>query len=397
MSALIFNILRYILLLLFVVCGKEVMNISSIDSKVRNQNYWILLLPPIVLYAFMEGTRWGRGQDYFYNYNIATMKTVSGDIAYDLYAYVLNLFGVPWFFFFVSVSALLICSLYLYIKDINKAIIPTIILLYQFTMAQSENLMRQYAAISLVLVSLYFLYKGKYKKTFVFFVLSYLTHSSVVFMVPFLTIALFLEKSTKIKSNFIFRRLDLVFLVMFVASPILTKVCEANIEFLFKLIGFGFSDKYLSEEYLLKATELSDIENNLGLENSMLHRTREFLRSVLVICVGKRVIDGCFQNDKRHQMMFCSWFLACCGLVYYAALPHLNMEVLARLSLYLRIFVFVVEGVIIYLYILKKTKPRDRYGNLVSWAVFILIIMELVLVLKWNSGSILGLNFIWTL
>ncbi len=395
MDAFFFNFLRYFLLFLFVLSGLNIKSNYLNDLSISSEIYWRNLLPPILLYSFMEGTRWGRGTDYFYNYDIANLRTTSGDWAYDSFAKILNVCGFPWWIFFVIISALLICSLYCYIKPFYEAVVPTIVLLYQFTMGQSENLMRQYTAISIMLFSLYFFHEKKYYKSMFLFALAYLIHSSVVFIVPFFMIALMIKIIPQIRNIKIVQRLDLLFLMMFFASPILTKLFESNIEYLYNLLGVGLNEKYLSETYLLRATEEADSNGNLAASVSVLNNVRTFVRSVIVIFVGKRVLDIYLYKDKRYFIMYFSWFFACCGIVYFSSLPHLKMEVVGRLALYLQVFIYVVEGYVIYTYFEKKRFCFDEFGNKISLAVKLLVLMELVPILKWQTGSVLGLKFIW--
>lgn len=388
MEIIVFNILRYILIGIFVQTGIFV-------TKVSKKRYWKFMILPTLFYAIMEGTRWMRGVDYNYNYRIAKGLTTSGDIAYDTLAAILHNSGFPFYVFFIIISGLLIYSLFTYIQDCKEAFIPIIILMYAFTMQQSENLMRQYCAISLSLLAIYCVHHTKYTQALIWVTISYFTHSSVLFLYAFTGIA-YLFLSSPIRHSKVFRNLHWIFLFLYCISFVLRAVLNYFFsKYAFLLENMDIIGKYSEENYLTVAfAQVNDIQVGAS---SLLDIIRSILRNIVVIYFGFNVIKK-IRPRKKHKikLMFVSWFLACCGIVYHSSLPQLNMEVIGRLAIYLCIFIYFIEGYIIYYYFnLFKTRSIEGFYP-IKYILILLVLMESVWILKPVIGSSLGLHFIWS-
>lgn len=386
MESIVFNLFRYILLFLFIYLGKYI-------SNNRYGYYWKYTIIPILIYTFMEGTRWMRGVDYIYNYNIALAKTVSNDILYDSIAQLFHVIGFPFYIFFMFVSALLIISIYSIVKDFKEAIIPIIILLYAFTMQQSENLMRQYCAISFMLLG--FSYYFKQKTTYFIICLScaFLTHKSVLIIIPILFLANVLYITSKNSNSFFYRNLPWIFLILYAAASILSQIFMDVITNLTSA-NLMIETKYLSEDYLIKATQ----ENmQTGDSNaSFLNLIRNILRNIVVIMLGFRILQTSLFKPNKKKAWFICYFFACFGIIYTASLPNLQMEVIARLGLYFQVFIYFIEGYLIYIYCMnKKFYLLDFKGNIIRKILIILVLMESIWIFKFQQASYLGLRFIW--
>lgn len=410
MEVFIFNILRYFLFCLFLISGVIIMQIPLSRSKkyIYDKVYWLACLLPLLLYSFMEGTRWKRGVDYMYNYNIANNIVKSGDIVYDTYALILYKLGISWVFFFVSVSFLLIFSIFLYAKLFHKAFIPIVFFVYAFSMQQSENLMRQYAAISFVLISLYFVLNKKYLFSAIVFVLSFYTHSSSLFIVPFIITAFVCYKYN---SNFlIIKRLKFIFLILYIIAPYLSYLLTNYVGNALSLLGETLSVKYLGEDYLDNAIAVSDDGGYLKsvASNSILDNLRTNIRNIFVIFVGGNILSkrcSFYKKNiaylgkskiiiygRQNLFLFLTWFLACCGIIYIQILPDFSMEVMYRLSLYLCLFEYYIEGVLIYFFLKNINKRREK--QIVRWGFIFLVISECVWIFRWWENGC-GSKFIW--
>lgn len=386
MDAFIFNLLRYILLISFVISGYKI-------SKTKNE-YWPFLIFSIILYSFMEGTRWMRGADYLYNYNISIVRTESGDIVYDMLAKVLNEIGFPFYVFFITVSALLICSIFSLVKNIREAFIPIVILLYAFTMRQSENLMRQYCAISFLFFCLSYYFRSKYIVAFSFIVLAYFTHSSVLFILPFLIVAILIFDVPFFYKSFIYKRLCYIFLILYLLSTLLSNYFSDILVGMTSLQTL-LPGKYFDESYLEKAISLG--ESNVSLVSlSFIDRIRTSMRGLIVIILGFRIINHSIFFIGKQRVLFIVYFLACSGIIFTNSLPELEMEVIARLGIYLEIFVYVVEGYIIYVYCFGKVRFNEPFKKVIRYFVWVLVLLECIWIFRFQSENNLGLQFIWS-
>lgn len=391
-----FNLLRYILLLSFIIAG------VYLNKRPNSNKYWHFLIPSIVIYSLMEGLRWMRGADYGYNYAISILKETSGDIFYDSIAKIFYEVGLPFYFFFIFVSFVLIFSIFYFVKNYRYAFIPAVILMYSFTMGQSENLMRQYFAISLFLISLKFFIESKYLFSAIIFILAYLSHSSVLFVIPFVLFYKFIEVKSK-HILFILPNLNYIFLILFLISLffstiisdfIIGKIVSADID-------IGIADKYLNTNYLNSATELSgsvDSISVIGFKSSFLNIFRYFIRNLIVILLGYKLVIPENNTANMHSLkkqisvnkLFLPYCLACSGIIFVSLVPDFEMEVISRLALYLQIFIFFMEGLIIYQYIVVNKNRRFLYH-----AIILLVIIECVWIFKVNMGDNWGLHFIW--
>lgn len=412
MEVYIFNILRYFLLCMLILSGGIVMRIPVSKNNMYNNVYWGVCLCPILLYSFMEGTRWGRGVDYMYNYYIANNIVKSYDIVYDTWAMILSKIGLPWVAFFVTVSFLLIFSIVLYAKLFHKAFIPMVILVYAFSMQQSENLMRQYAAISFILISLFSFIKKRFFFVTIFFLLAYFTHSSCLFIVPFFIIAYLCLNYDN--DFYVVKILTFVFFFLYIISPYISYVLTNYIGDVFSMFSQTLSTKYLSGEYLEKAIDVSDDVGYLKsvTSKSFLDIFRNILRDLVIILVGGNFVYNrylilkdshhVYRNKKKkiiywqqNRFLFFSWFLACCGIIFVKSLPDFNMEVMFRLSLYLCIFKCYIEGALIYFFLFRKLKNKSKFNKLVRVFLVILVICECIWIFKWYDVNPCGWNFVW--
>jgi len=364
------------------------------DGRKYDKRYWKLLIPVISLYSFMEGTRWMRGIDYPYNLRISKGIQDSGDLAYDTFAHIIIWFGLPYWFFFIAISCLLIYAILKYFKDFSIAIIPVSIMVYSWSMGQSENLMRQYAALSLMLIGIYDLLHDRYIKSLGILGIAYLTHSSVVFIVPFLVIAIVICYVKNMKKIFIIEHIDIFFLILYFSSSILSIFFSDILNDLIQLANIGIADKYLEENYITLATANENFVYESA-EYTLLQAVRETIRYIFVIIVGYRFYLLKKMSSKLSRLYFITWFIACCGIVYMASLPKLEMEVIERLGLYLQVFVFYIEGVLFYYYVRNSTSKFDPYSIFINKITLLLIVMEAIPILKWNVGGVLGKNFMW--
>ena len=388
MEVVIFNLQRYFLLFLFYKTGSLITHKKTASAT----SYFSHLLLPISIYAFFEGTRWMRGIDYRYNYDIANCKVTSGDIAYDGLAQILHYIGFPYWVFFILISTLLITSLMYLCKNYKAAFFPCMTILYAFTMNQSENLMRQYTAISCLLLSFALYYNNNYKWAILWFAIGYFCHSSLVFIIPFFLISICLYKY--LSNSKLFSYIPFLFLLLYLCSNIIENY------YLYFLQNISptelmIASKYTTETYLSRATDNTMAETIIN--NSILETIRSHWRAVTIIISGYYIFPKAPTKDHI-KFLFTSYCIGCMGYIYSASLPTLTMEVIARLGLYLDVFAWFFEGFVIYYFLIKKSHNNTINSSfkLMRWAVIVLVLMEAVWILKPREAGVLGLNFIWS-
>ena len=391
---ILFNFFRYALLLSFIISG-----IAILRNKTSNEDYWKLVRPSIIIYSLMEGLRWMRGQDYKYNLDISTLKDKSNDLIYDLSARVLYEFNFPFYVFFIVISFILIYSFCFLLRDYKKAYVFSIILMYSYSMMQSENLMRQYFAISLSIIAIKFLLDSKKSKAFFFFTLSVLSHFSSVILIPILLLYQFLKFKNAV-AVFILKYLNSISLVLYLLVFIFSKQIQSFLStavFDFYLTKFSFNTdyKYLDDQYLTRA--LVQEESNYNLD-SIVKLFRDLLRNLIVIILGYKLLNfssssrnlsGYF-NISTNKLLLIYLFAVASMIIPWLIPTDLQMEVLHRIHINIEIWVYFLEGLIFYKF-LAINPANDFKKNILK----VLIVLEIIWIFKINVGDVLGLKFIW--
>ena len=389
METATFNILRYILLVFFVWAGYR----QSRD--VSGSGYWKTAFLPIVLYSFMEGLRWGRGKDFFGYYSLVTTSYYyTKDILFDYIGKLFYTLDLPSYFFFIFQSFFLITCVYYFLRGFRECIIPCIILMFAYSMQQSENLVRQYCAMSIVLIVIVLLREHKNIWALVWIGISMFVHKSVAFAYVFLVIFYLIcyKDLGRKKIRWI--------CILFVSSYFIAPVLKGLFNQLFVVISpyvALFSDKYGSSSYLSFATKSGVY---MDMDFGMVYQVREFLRNLVIIIGGACVINNIYIGDERKKSFFVCYGMGCMGILYDAILPDFGSEVLWRLGFYLLWIAYFVEGVIIYHTVFRKKEilqliPNVNYASIWYLAVWSLVILELVWILKPRGLGELGLMFIW--
>lgn len=384
MEIYVFNILRYILLILFIIVGYY----QSIKS---NKSYWKLATIPIIFYSLMEGLRWNRGKDYLNYYYLVVNDQTTGDLLFDFSGQIVSYLDLHFSFFFILQSFIVIYCLYYFLRDYRKSIVPCIVLMYAFSMGQSENLVRQYCAMSLFLVVIRLLEQKRLIATTVCVICSLFIHKSVIFAYCFLTLFYIITNKTSFSSKFIFT-CCIVFLTLFLIAPVIRasfmKIAAPLLPYIEMVSG-----KYGTSNYLERALESG---NWFNYSFEFIYYLREYLRAIVVIIGGAfmaRII-----NPVYKRCYFICYGLACSGLIYNASIPELNMEVIWRLGLYLLWLVYFMEGIIIYYSLSSKRNLAmvvPKFSLLWGAIVFVLFVLECIWIFKPQLGTELGLKFIW--
>lgn len=162
-------------------------------QKCQNSSLNFYVIFVTIIYSLIEGLRWMRGVDYWHYYqdlvtNFGTADcTPNPEFLYRLYVNITYVLGVPYYISFVFYSALLIYPLMLICKKYRNAAKWILPLFYVFTIDQSENLIRQYIAIGILLFAIYCYTEEKYKKMYYCLISVFLIHdSALLIIIPFL-------------------------------------------------------------------------------------------------------------------------------------------------------------------------------------------------------------------
>ena len=395
-SVIEFIFFKYLLLLSFIIPG-----IYLINNKVSNRKYWGIISPSIIIYSLMEGLRWMRGTDYIYNYDIANLRQFSRDVFYDFIAYALNSMNFPFYVFFILISFTLIFSLSYLILDFKKAFLFCMILMYAFSMGQSENLMRQYFAITFLIISVKLFNEFSFKSSLVVFILGVLSHSSIIIILPFIALFILLKLKNKLTvfvlNNLKFIALFLYFSCLIFSDKISSIVNNFNLsDYFLGSTNLDTNQKYLTDDYVSSMSKITDVKIE---SQSLIFVFRRFYRSIVIIIFGFDIIlpvTGINFNSNakffiiKDSKILIFYLLSLFGLLLPFFIPNnLESEVISRVTLYFEIWIYFIEGLIFYKYL-----TNVNHFNSIYFILLFLLLLECIWVFN-IYDSPLGYQFIW--
>ncbi len=170
--------LKTLLLCLLIVCGSQI-------YRNRNKSIMYIILA-VLAYSLIQGLRYNRGADYMhYKYDMEG-HWFSDNYEYG-YKFLVTLLShycdFPYWAIFIFYSLLLIVAAILVAKKLPKAAIWFLPLFYIITGNYSENLVRQYIAISFLLFAYYFYLCDNFKGMFLSLLLVPCFHLSGLYAV----------------------------------------------------------------------------------------------------------------------------------------------------------------------------------------------------------------------
>lgn len=185
-TIIIFITTRILLFSLFVICGWKL-------QYSPNKKFILLVVLVGLLYSVIEGLRWMRGVDYEHYYldlttNFRAIESSNKpELLYKLYVNLTYSLGVPFYWSFILYSALLVIPLLKICIKYRYVAFWVLSLFFVFTIEQSENLIRQYIAIGLLLFAVFYYMQGNKKQMYFFLIATFFIHStSLLVIVPFL-------------------------------------------------------------------------------------------------------------------------------------------------------------------------------------------------------------------
>lgn len=181
-NILLYWILQSFCLLTFVFYGRVI-------SKSKSEsNYWITVIPVIIVYSLIEGLRWNRGVDYSHYCQDLTgsLYTEYSELLYLGWITVFKWTGLPYWCAFILYSALLIISFLQLIKNFRRSAYFSLPLFYLITTLAAENLIRQYLAVPFIMLCMDQVWRKKWIIAIVFALCAVNIHYSAI--IPLLVI-----------------------------------------------------------------------------------------------------------------------------------------------------------------------------------------------------------------
>lgn len=373
----VFVVLKSILLFSLLFSGYYISK-KNIVGKFKYP-YWIIASFAIIPYTIIEGLRYDTTADYLTTkaqfVNPFKIEFVSIEPLFLSFNKLLSLFHIPYPFYFMFYSFLLIGSGLIFIKSNREVAVYALPLFYLATIGQSDNLVRQYAGFSLIFIGIkYFLINDK-KKYFLLFVSAFFTHYSTLFILPFLF-------WFKLKKN-PFKNLYFI-LGLYLASILWVPSLEAIAPYLPQLKGLNLYVGYLETDRWL-------INDNIETSKtvfSWVFYLRFYLFPLLILIFGYKILD-----KYRHANLSLFYHLFFIGILFRAVSATAATEIIARILLYFYTFYFIVFAYIIY-DILSNYKKQSWINKLVFYYL-ILDVAYLLLKTTTNFSVDYGTRFIW--
>lgn len=189
----------YIVLKICQILGMFFVSFWVARSK-TDKGYWKRALLLILIWAVVDGLRFGRDQDYNSYYpRFVMMASGRNPEGYEMVFYVLcrlfGVFGLPYWTFIFTSSTLLITSCLCLFKDF-RAYLPFIVLLMFWDLGQYDNLIRYYWAFPFFAFSVYYGIRGRKVLSFVLILCATQIHNGYYLVLPFVVAYDYLNKST---------------------------------------------------------------------------------------------------------------------------------------------------------------------------------------------------------
>lgn len=187
----VFWTIRIIVLIAFYLTGRW---ISSRDDS--SPSYWLGVSPLIILYSLAEGLRWNRETDYAHYYQDLTNSIVhdNSELLYTLWISFFKWTELPFWMGFVFYSFILIFAFLYLIRKFPQTAELALPLFFIITSVQSENLIRQFFALSFLILAIAFYFEQRYIWMGLMIVISEGIHFSAVVPVFLLMLSILLAK-----------------------------------------------------------------------------------------------------------------------------------------------------------------------------------------------------------
>lgn len=333
-SLLTYNILKSLLLIILIICGK---NISA-----TNKRSGILISTFIVIVAFslIEGLRWDRGPDYYNNYLLLTTNDLSiakSEPLFNVIIGILKGLSVPYWGCFVFYSFLYIFSFTKVVKEFPKTALWALPVMFLTTVAAHENLVRQFIAISFLLFAYYHYLKNNKKLMVLCLICVFNIHFSGLFAVAFFFFFAIFKLDKYIKKPLLLVGIYLGLYFFWDVSYL------SNLTGLLGNINLGIDNM---QGYLDNADRWFTVEGSLSELNGK-GGTVSFVKHFFTLVTNCTIIYWGFfiiQCDKRFRIPY--WFTFFAFIIFVLGG---DIEIYSRFAWWLYSFMPFVLGAIWYL------------------------------------------------
>lgn len=374
----VFIVLKSILLLTLVLSGHYI-SIKSISGKFKYPYWWVASFP-LIIYSLVEGLRYGRGADYISNsslvLNAFSQSNSKLEPLFLSFNKILNYLNIPYPFAFIIYSFLLLGSCLLLIRRRREVAVWALPLFYLATIEQSENLVRQYVAFSILLISIKYLLDNEKKKFLILIICAFFTHYSSIIVLPFLL-------WFKMARN-PFRNIYII-LGLYVASALWHPGLESLVRYFEHLKIFNLYTNYLNNTNIWLLGEGIDKPSIIM---SSIYYIRYYTFPALVLIFGYKIL-----NKYRRSGFSLFYHLFFIGILFRQISSAAATEMLYRLTLYFSMFYFIVLAFILYdMFINFK---RLILFHRIVYYYFLIDCSYLLIKTTWTFSVEQGYLFIW--
>lgn len=385
-TAIIYLFLKYLELASFFYFGYRL-------SKTKdNSSYWRYAIFPIILYALIEGLRWGRMTDYNYYYH--QYHYLKNWISYEdnanplftIICYAFKLVGISYPVFLMFQCGLLMCSCIYFLKPYKRYALFCLPLVLVVT-AMNENFIRWWFALSFIYIGLHLYLSKKYILALAVSLCGYFIHWGVIAIIPMVFLFPVLN-NIKISPHII----TCAFLFSLFA------LSANNMNFI-----VWISDKFIDEvpfdnEVMLNYMNASNniISGEFGDMGTNQRNLTNQLK-LLITYIPIFYIAPMYMKKIRYGMSLYNWVAI--GSILHP--PFSQVELLGRYSEALIFFDFIVSGCTLYFVVFRDKKCEDMIKAIVTLSYIVnfyaiingpFVRPDDLMLFLWDSGGRGALN-----
>lgn len=297
---IIYWLLRILLLVTLMICGWGI--------TYQGKRYFkVYALIAGIMYSLIQGLRWNRGQDYphYYSDLIGKWETPNPELLYEgIVNFLSNILYLPYWVSFIIYSALLISAFLLILKQMPNVAVWALPLFFIMT-GSSENIIRQYLAVSFVIYAYNAYLSNNIKSTIIFLICVPFIHTSGLFAVFFFMLFANIKVEKKLKNPWIL--LSIYVLLFFMWD-------NSYFSFLTDFLqNINFGEEYKMRSYLDNSERWFSEEGSLSLVlgrkvgiTSLISEIFSFLSYIIIIYYGFYACKRCSQL----RIAYCFTYLA---------------------------------------------------------------------------------------
>lgn len=373
-------LLTFILLLFWFIYKGIYVKQNRLQLDAHKDLYWIKCFSLIVLYAIIEGLRYGRGRDYVwykYQYENVLNPVVEQEYLFMLLNKGLAYLDFPYWGIFVVYAIIWIVLSLFFLSKYKYNANWLFVLFFLATVGHTESLIRQFLAIAFLLPFINLLIERKYKSCFCCGIIAIFIHSSsVITIFLYVTIYWLLKKPINL---FISISAYLFFSYVWDISKInIITDYVAMIDLgTNRLASYTENaDRWFSDE-AINAEEFA---------RGGLAKLSATIFEISTIILGKKSIEQLPHKYRKSAIFFYNTFII--GAICYQAV--FTLEIMRRIFDPLYIFWSMVVANILFCYPFKKVDNL----NLFCLKALILIYVISYFVIK-NRLLISSQMFVW--